>query len=426
MMLLVAAGAVQAQEEQKRVLMLSEFRPDTPYNIERQNILRDTLTEALKGSVDYYPEFIDPPAFSEEDHQPALRDFLRRKYGRTRFDVVIVVGRTALEFVRTYGVDLFPGVPVVSLATDRELIELQTPGLRVTGVGRRIDPKGTLDFILKLQPDTTEVVVVAGGLDAGYFEALARRELRGYEGKVAFTYLIDVPFQELLVAPREPSPTDRNHVPGRHWRQKRHTGVAVSRAGSDCGPGERSGVRLDRRSDGPGHRRRKRSRHQHRGPGRRRNRVAAAPRREHHEYSCPGQPVGRHDGKLARAQTLGTERIETAGRHTCPAEGAIPVDSLPVGSHHRPVAARRPGIHYRGAVPPENPAQGDRASEHGDPACDARISCFSRRAQGCTWIITPTMRATLRRHPPSFWARRPATSCRRFSFPLSRRPSARR
>ncbi|MET0214279.1 MAG: hypothetical protein ABW292_14810, partial [Vicinamibacterales bacterium] len=106
--LLVATGAVQAQQEQKRVLMLSEFRPDTPYNIERQNILRDTLTKGLAGTVDYYPEFIDPPAFSDEDHQPALRDFLRRKYGRTKFDVVIVVGRTALEFVRTYGADLLP------------------------------------------------------------------------------------------------------------------------------------------------------------------------------------------------------------------------------------------------------------------------------------------------------------------------------
>ena len=199
MMLLGAAGAVQAQGEQKRVLMLSEFRPDTPSNIQRQSILRDTLNEALKGSVDYYEEFIDAPAFSERDHELALRDFLRRKYGRTTLDVIIVVGRAALEFVRTYGVEALPGVPVVSLATDRELIELQTPGLRVTGVGRRLDPKGTLDFILRLQPNTTDVFVVAGGLGARYFEALARRELRGYEGKVALTYLIDVPFNDLLV-----------------------------------------------------------------------------------------------------------------------------------------------------------------------------------------------------------------------------------
>jgi PAS domain S-box-containing protein len=198
MMLLGAAGAVQAQGEQKRVLMLSEFRPDTPSNIQRQNILRDSLNEALKGSVDYYEEFIDAPAFSERDHELALRDFFRRKYGRTVLDVVMVVGRTALEFVRTYGVELFPGVPVVALAIDRELIEVQTPGLRVTGVARLLDPKGTLDFILTLQPDTTEVVVVAGGLDARYYEVRARRELRGYEGKVAFTYLIDVPFAELL------------------------------------------------------------------------------------------------------------------------------------------------------------------------------------------------------------------------------------
>src|SRR5262245_23440579 len=198
-MLLVATGPVQAQEEQKRVLTLSEFRPDTPSNIQRQNILRDTLNEALKGSVDYYEEFIDAPAFSEEDHQLALRDFLRRKYGRKTLDVLIVVGRTALDFVRTYGADLFPGVPVVSLGTDRQLIELHTPGFQVTGVGRRLDPKGTLDFILKLQPNTTDVFVVAGGPGAGYFEALARRELRGYEGTVALTYLIDLPFNDLLV-----------------------------------------------------------------------------------------------------------------------------------------------------------------------------------------------------------------------------------
>ncbi len=195
--LLLVVDLVRAAEEPKRVLMLTEYKPDSPTNIARERIFRDTFNAAM-GYVDYYSEYIDAPTFSDRDYRLTLRDYLSRKYAKKRFDVVVTVGSLALEFMRTFGVQLFPGAPVVSSNTDRELIEKRTPGLPVTGVARRLDPKGTLDLILMLQPNTTQVVLVGGHVNAAALESLTRRELREYEGRLAFTYLMGLPIEELL------------------------------------------------------------------------------------------------------------------------------------------------------------------------------------------------------------------------------------
>jgi hypothetical protein len=72
-------------------------------------------------------------------------------------------------------------------------------GPQVAGVVIKVDPKGTLELALKAQPDTRQVVVIAGkSQDDRYVESLARQELREYEGRVAFTYLSGLPLEDVL------------------------------------------------------------------------------------------------------------------------------------------------------------------------------------------------------------------------------------
>jgi signal transduction histidine kinase len=184
-------------EPQKNVLLLYSQRSDLEANIVVDRTIRSALEEVWHERLDCHSEYIDTIRFPEEDYQLALRDFLRRKYARQKIDVIIAVADTALRFVRAYGSELFPGTPVVSWS-GRAVIADWGAGPPVTGVMARIDLKGTLEFILRLQPGTRQVIVLSGASQSDrYYEELARREFREYEGRVALTYLPGLPLENV-------------------------------------------------------------------------------------------------------------------------------------------------------------------------------------------------------------------------------------
>ena len=195
---LASADVARAQDARKVVLMLSEFRPDSQASTDREEIIRSTLTQGLREGVDYYAEFIDIDSFPDADYQMALRAFLGSKYKNTHFDAIIAVGQAALDFARENGAALFNGAPVVASTVDREALQQTGVGPPVTGVVRRLDPLGTVDFILSLQPGTTRIVVVGGGT-ARPVRELTQRQLRDSGRTIAVDYLFDLPMEELLM-----------------------------------------------------------------------------------------------------------------------------------------------------------------------------------------------------------------------------------
>lgn len=197
---MVAVGVTRGQESQKHVLMLSEYRPESAPNFFA--LIRSGVEAEYKERLNYFTEYIDAQTFGEEDYLLALRDFFRRKYRRQRFDVVIVVGKLAAEFVKLHGREVFQDVPTVAalpLRDGAELFDNWTAKSPITGVVDRIDPKGTLEFILQLRPDTKRVILIAGvsKFDAS-LERFTKRELVEYESAVELTYWVGLPLETLL------------------------------------------------------------------------------------------------------------------------------------------------------------------------------------------------------------------------------------
>jgi signal transduction histidine kinase len=189
---------VRAQEERRVVLMLSDFRPDSRATLEREAIIRTTLAHAFAGGVDYYPEFIDATTFQGAQYAMALREFLGRKYEDRHFDAIIAVGQSALEFALTNNAAFFNAAPIIASTVDQEAIQRTTAGPVVTGVTRKLDPKATIEFILRLQPQTTRLVVIAGGAVFTPLEELTRRDLRSFEQRLAVDYWFDLPMDTVL------------------------------------------------------------------------------------------------------------------------------------------------------------------------------------------------------------------------------------
>src|SRR5262245_39074509 len=203
--LLTPAGFVRAQAPRKTVLMISEFRPDSRATLDREEIIRATLSQAFEGGVDYYAEFVDTASFRGEEYTAALREFLRRKYESRQFDAIIAVGQSALDFAQANAVAFFNGAPIIASTIDPEAIHEIAGGAPVTGVSRTLNPKGTIDFILAVQPQTTRLAVIAGGRPT-FLREIAQQQLRGYQHRLAIDYLFDLPMDTVLARVRSLPP----------------------------------------------------------------------------------------------------------------------------------------------------------------------------------------------------------------------------
>jgi signal transduction histidine kinase len=182
-------ASVARAQDQKHVLIFWGGRADLPVNVVVNQAIRTTLYEAFGADVDIRFEYVEERADVPE--QVALRDFLRQKYAFYRIDLVIAIAGSAIDFARAYAGELFPQAPVLAwgLATD---IGDWTGGPPLTAVVFNRDPAATVEFILRAQPATRRLVVIAG--DSAYddrpFLATVREALHRYESRLAVAYLV--------------------------------------------------------------------------------------------------------------------------------------------------------------------------------------------------------------------------------------------
>ena len=181
-------------EEQKRVLVLYAARRDAQVAIVGDRELPRLLGRGLPAGLDYYSEYLDLVRSEDPTYQAGFRDYLLVKYSGIRFDVVIAMQETALDFVEANRDTLFPETPIVFVSmTDRRPAVANETGLRA-------DPRlgATLDFAAALQPDVRQVYVVTGASSTDKtYEKLAREQLKPFQSRFAVTYLAGLPMREL-------------------------------------------------------------------------------------------------------------------------------------------------------------------------------------------------------------------------------------
>jgi signal transduction histidine kinase len=189
---------VPAAEPQKAVLALYGSRPDLPANILVDEIIRSTLERELGPRLDFYAEFLDTARWPEGETEAAVRDFLRRRYAQRKLSVIIAVARPAINFMRIYGDELFPGVPIVVYG-DSEALNGWDPSRPITGTLGKVDLSGTVELILRLQPRTREILVISGASASDqWLQSVARRQLKELENRVKFTYLTGLAVEDLV------------------------------------------------------------------------------------------------------------------------------------------------------------------------------------------------------------------------------------
>src|SRR5262245_41921879 len=176
--LTLLATAAFAQTPQKHVLLVFENRSDMLGNVIVDQTIRASLRKEFDVSVDIHSEYFELPAAFENDHDTLL-NWLRHKYADITFDVVVPVGASALPFVYAFQRELFPNASVVYWGRE-DAIEDRKPVSPLTGVlaptmSRQLNLE--VHFILRLQPDLRNLVVISGAAPPDRkWDVVARRE----------------------------------------------------------------------------------------------------------------------------------------------------------------------------------------------------------------------------------------------------------
>ncbi len=205
--MILGAGNGQAQSTNrlddahpKRVLMLFSEGRDTPGNLMLEQSIREEMQKASTNPIEFYSEHLDASRFSDTNHLHLFQDYIGKKYAGQPLDLVLAVPSRDYTLLGELPATLSPGVPVVFVTVNELEMPRNISKLGVTGIIQRFDLRGTLQLMLRLQPETRRVVVI-GGVSERDRAALSRIEevAQTVEG-VDFEYWTNRPIGELPAA----------------------------------------------------------------------------------------------------------------------------------------------------------------------------------------------------------------------------------
>lgn len=142
--------------------MLYSYQSVLPANLEWDGAIRSALKGTAAEPIEFYTEFLDLAQFPEESYLQSLIKLLQSKYAGRKIDLLIPVGDLAFDFLLAHGNSLFPGVPLVFCAAEKNEVKALERPKNTTGVAGWIDVQGTLAAALKLHPHTRHVALVGG------------------------------------------------------------------------------------------------------------------------------------------------------------------------------------------------------------------------------------------------------------------------
>ena len=184
-----AAGRVLGADSSraKRVLVLStgsRFSPGFP--IVEQGVI-DELRKLHAGDLEFYSEYLDIVRFPSKSFHWLFRDYLRNKYVDDVPDVIVLVFVGNLVVARQLLNDIFPGTPVVAVGLTEEELSRSKVSQDLTGIVQRSDPGGTIELILRLQPEIQRILLIGGVAEVDR-QVMARATLaaRSFSGRVEF------------------------------------------------------------------------------------------------------------------------------------------------------------------------------------------------------------------------------------------------
>lgn len=198
-LLLVLAAYPAAGAAPKQVLLLHSFsREFSPLNTFSDGF-RTELGQQLGDSVEFHDVALESALFEGSAPDGPLLGYLAALFGAQPPDLVVTVGGPAARFAQQHRQQLFPSTPMLIAAVDER--HLQTAALATNDavVAVTNDLARSVDSILQMLPETTNVAVVVGSspLERFWLQE-ARRQFQPFTNRLNLTWFNDLSFAEIL------------------------------------------------------------------------------------------------------------------------------------------------------------------------------------------------------------------------------------
>jgi two-component system cell cycle sensor histidine kinase/response regulator CckA len=197
--LCLICGSVTAQTPPPNVVILDSYHNGYAWSDNELTGLKERLAEKYP-SIDPPVEYLDAKRFPDQDHLRTVGDYLIRKYGATKVDLVITLDNPALDMLLQRGKELFPGAPIVFAGYNGFSPQLLADHPKVTGIAEADDIAGTLQLALSLFPQAKKVFVISDATATGIATA---REVQAiapaFANRLEFTAAPALSFSELAV-----------------------------------------------------------------------------------------------------------------------------------------------------------------------------------------------------------------------------------
>ncbi|MBF0554706.1 MAG: hypothetical protein HQK96_09165 [Nitrospirae bacterium] len=194
-------------KQEKHVLILNSYNYGYAWTNNEVKGIESVLGN--RNGIVVHTEYMDTKIANDDKYWDMLKAIYKYKYKRIRFDVLIATDDDALDFIKKYHEEIFPGVPAVFCGINN-FNGSQTAGYDYfTGVNEEADLKATTDVALRLNPRLKNFIVVNDKMTTG---VLLKKEFldktAGYGGSIKFTFLDNSTLAEIEDTVRGLNPQD--------------------------------------------------------------------------------------------------------------------------------------------------------------------------------------------------------------------------
>ena len=198
-MVLFSAAPSDAQPAVRQVLMLQSFDRGTFPVDQFTNNFRIELVRRAPEPVNVVQIVVGPTGFVGAPEQVVV-DYIRSSFlDRPKPDLVVAVAGPAAVFARRYRQELFPDTPILFASVDRRFLDDAPLGDKEAAVAVDNQFSRTIETILKLRPETTQVFMVMGSGQLGRFWRRAlESEFGRFHDRLTFVWSNDLSLQEIL------------------------------------------------------------------------------------------------------------------------------------------------------------------------------------------------------------------------------------
>lgn len=194
----VVAAKVPGEPAVKHVLIVNSYGNDLAPFSELSASFRSGLARSWPGPVQFHEVSLEIARQDGDASEELLVTYIRALVEHRRPDLAVMVAGPASRFGLLHRQDLFPSVPMLLAGPDQRLVLSGALTANDATATTDQDPRGVVETILYLLPETENVVVVVGASALERFwRAELVREFQPFANRVRFSFWDDLSLDEM-------------------------------------------------------------------------------------------------------------------------------------------------------------------------------------------------------------------------------------